>query len=510
MKSRFDYVEPYPSLVFGLVGPIGVDIEYISQCLCNSLSGVNYSNHDIRVTELMKTIQSGHTVNESTFFDSYTSKMNYANALRSKFGKKILAALAIGAIRKLSRVQTESNSSHGSAFIVRQLKTPDEAKLFRSVYGKQFIQISIYASEATRAEWLESKIRIKSHGTISENDATQKAIELIQRDQKEDISFGQKLMDIFPMGDLFVDCSNRVAASHEITRFIDALFGSNEVSPTREEYGMYLAKSASLRSSDLSRQVGAAIFSCAGEVISLGSNEVPKAGGGTYWTGDVPDGRDFQKGHDPNEMNKIDVFSDLINRLLEDNLLSENLLNKGGPQSIVEYLLGLDDGRRYKDSRVMDIIEFGRIIHAEMSAICDASRNGLAVKGSTLFCTTFPCHLCAKHIVAAGITSVIFLEPYPKSYALRLHGDAITLSNTNDNKVHFRPFMGIAPLRYRDLFEKGKRKSVSGEAYKWQALPRRPLIDYISSPSKGAEDYVVGKLTEALAEAGIIQDGGDG
>ena len=42
-------------------------------------------------------------------------------------------------------------------------------------------------------------------------------------------------------------------------------------------------------------------------------------------------------------------------------------------------------------TRVASIIEFGKIVHAEMSAITDAARRGLSVKDATLYCTTFPC-----------------------------------------------------------------------------------------------------------------------
>jgi cytidine deaminase len=80
-----------------------------------------------------------------------------------------------------------------------------------------------------------------------------------------------------------------------------------------------------------------------------------------------------------------------------------------------------------------------------------------------------------------------------------LHGDAISLDTPDGDKVVFKPFMGIAPSRYRDLFEKGKRKLATGEAAKWQSDPMRPLIYYISSPSADAETWVVGKLTEILA-----------
>ncbi len=63
------------------------------------------------------------------------------------------------------------------------------------------------------------------------------------------------------------------------------------------------------------------------------------------------------------------------------------------------------------DAQIMDIIEFGRMIHAEMSALTDAARLGRSTKDATLYCTTYPCHLCAKHIVAAGIMRVVFLLP---------------------------------------------------------------------------------------------------
>jgi deoxycytidylate deaminase len=110
----------------------------------------------------------------------------------------------------------------------------------------------------------------------------------------------------------------------------------------------------------------------------------------------------------------------------------------------------------------MDLLEFGRDIHAEMSAICDAARNGLSLGGSSLYTTTFPCHLCAKHIVASGIRRVVYLEPYPKSYAQELHEDSIEVEGNADTKrVNFAPFIGISPYRYRDLFEKGRRKYVA-------------------------------------------------
>ena len=52
------------------------------------------------------------------------------------------------------------------------------------------------------------------------------------------------------------------------------------------------------------------------------------------------------------------------------------------------------------------------IVHAEMSAICKAAKNGISLEDSTLFCTHSPCMRCAKHIVECGITSIYFLEEH--------------------------------------------------------------------------------------------------
>jgi deoxycytidylate deaminase len=133
--------------------------------------------------------------------------------------------------------------------------------------------------------------------------------------------------------------------------------------------------------------------------------------------------------------------------------------------------------RRIKDSQLMDIIEYGRMIHAEMAAISDAARSGRSVKDSTMYCTTFPCHLCAKHIVASGINRLVFLEPYPKSYAKKLHGDSITFDPAEKEKVLFQAFIGISPRRYRDIFEKKKRKDAHGRVIPWNEGRPIPRIE---------------------------------
>jgi cytidine deaminase len=310
---------------------------------------------------------------------------------------------------------------------------------------------------------------------------------------------GQNVRDAFPLGDVFIDTTSRKNCEEMTRRFINLLFGNNEITPTHDEYGMYMAKSASLRSSDLSRQVGATIFRRTGEIITMGCNEVPKSGGGTYWSDESNDRRDIVEGYDPNERRKVEVLVDILDRLKKGGHLSPELLDIRDPYGIAQKLLKENADDSISNSKIMDLLEFGRIIHAEMSAICDASRKGVPIEGSTLYSTTFPCHLCAKHIVASGICRVVYLEPYPKSYASDLHPDSIVVDYVGTTeKVRFEAFLGISPFRYRDLFEKGRRKYSGGLAQKWFKNVKRPMIEVYYPSYFKAEAQVVAQMKEKI------------
>ena len=394
---------PAPELVFGLVAPIGVDLGLVSDVLGLMLKEVLYEARVFRVTDLMREIPLDLPLNEGPYVETYRQRIAYANALRQKIGNDGLAALAISAIRAFRSMERQRLAELGGsapdrnvvadaderdeeaplpnqAYIIRQLKRPEEVALLRGVYGKQFILISAFAPETWRWGQIERKERTSRGGLISKEDAHHVAHVLISQDAKESQeAHGQNVSDAFPLGDVFIDATSRQECEYSLRRFVHLLFGNNEITPTHDEYGMYMAKSASLRSSDLSRQVGAAVFRASGEVATLGCNEVPKAGGGTYWTGDEQDRRDFVEGHDPNERLKTEVLIDILDRLKRGGHLSERLSNEENPVASVKTLLEDKNSHSVADSRIMDIIEFGRIIHAEMSAICDASRNGIPI-----------------------------------------------------------------------------------------------------------------------------------
>ena len=67
-----------------------------------------------------------------------------------------------------------------------------------------------------------------------------------------------------------------------------------------------------------------------------------------------------------------------------------------------------------------------RSTHAEQNAIVQASRHGVAIAGSTLYCTAHACLTCAKLLINAGITRVVYEDPYPDELAIELFREAGT------------------------------------------------------------------------------------
>lgn len=61
--------------------------------------------------------------------------------------------------------------------------------------------------------------------------------------------------------------------------------------------------------------------------------------------------------------------------------------------------LGIPSGERY---------ELCYAAHAEQNAINNAAKYGMAINDTVLYCTDYPCAMCAKSIVNSGITTVYY------------------------------------------------------------------------------------------------------
>lgn len=56
--------------------------------------------------------------------------------------------------------------------------------------------------------------------------------------------------------------------------------------------------------------------------------------------------------------------------------------------------------------------EICRGTHAEQNAITQAAKFGIGIEGGTLYCNTFPCVICTKMILNAGIATVVYDSDY--------------------------------------------------------------------------------------------------
>jgi dCMP deaminase len=57
--------------------------------------------------------------------------------------------------------------------------------------------------------------------------------------------------------------------------------------------------------------------------------------------------------------------------------------------------------------------ELCRGIHAEQNTIVQAAAFGVGIGDSTLYCSHFPCVLCTKMLINAGIIRLVAQAPYP-------------------------------------------------------------------------------------------------
>lgn len=216
---------------------------------------------------------------------------------------------------------------------------------------------------------------------------------------------GQTVRATFPLCDYFVRGDvGKSKLDGKLTRLLELIFGIGISTPTASETAMYQAASAARSSACLSRQVGAAIQDKNGQLVAVGWNDVPKPEGGVYASGSENDCRccNHKDLRCHNDAQKLQIAQKVANALLEEKLIVQ--ANVSAAIAVV------------RASPVGSLIEFSRAVHAEMHAVILGSQiGGERMKGASLYCTTYPCHSCARHIVLAGITTVYYIEPYPKS-----------------------------------------------------------------------------------------------
>lgn len=433
-------------LVIALCGPIGSPLHDVATALESMLMDTfNYEKcTKVRLSKLIGDYAEkvGKTIPDKPGYEKIQAQIDVGNDLRAAYGAGVLAELAVNSIRLDREVHKTASGATAYAprrvcHIIDSVKNQEELDLLRMVYREMLYVVGVFSPLEQREENLKRK------GLDSAE-----VYELIDRDSGEESKTGQTVRDTFPQCDFFLrmDSGTDSQLSRRVARFLNLILGTKVITPTLNESAMYAAATAAANSACLSRQVGAAVTTSEGEVISTGWNDVPQPGGGLYlWNAMDPNGENDKRcwNRDGGK-----CFNDEEKGLFADQLM-ETLGKFINPEQVAEARKAVTSF-----SKLRGLVEFSRSIHAEMHAILNAGKfSGSRIVGGKIFVTTYPCHSCARHIVAAGITEVYYIEPYRKSLAIKLHGDAISERETDTAKVRLLPFDGVAPGRYLDLFK---------------------------------------------------------
>lgn len=459
MNTKINEIEN--ELFIGLAGGLGVNFNLVSKQLTKALELAGYHVEEVRIATFF---EKPKTANK---FGDYYWKMQYGTNARKKNGNDYWAKCAI---QKIFNDRKEISNKHKKiAYIIRSLKNREELELFSTVYGRNFISISIFSEQEQSIKYLSRKLGLSKVIANRANEQIRKINQdlllgddikienvaqfLIAKDQEETHPqlkpYGQNLYKCFSNAHYFIYQNHDL--KHQVDRFIKLLFSDPFAEPDKKEYFMFCAQAAAYRSLDPDRQVGAAIVKD-NEVIALGYNDVFKVKGGH-------DRRDFIIGEDFNH-HELDKIAHRISAKF-------NLQN-------------IDQIR----DEIAEITEFKRSTHAEMASLLSAAKRGVAVDGCTMYVNTFPCHNCTKHIIAAGIKKVVFLHPYPKSKAEKMYADMIEVGINIDKQgvLAFEPFLGVSPNKYMSVFANDKETRLEKVNGKETGMVRKWQIDVKSIP----------------------------
>jgi deoxycytidylate deaminase len=535
-SSNITAISPHSEeLVIGLVGYAGAGCSTVADKISILLSTNGYEVFPIiKVSNLISSrypdaslpvIPSDGPDKGKTALERSIALQNLGDRFRKEYGSYSTASLIVKEI--ISKRGKEQAGEKKRAFIIDSLKHQAEVELLRSVYDQSFRLVAVHSERTTR----ESRLCGNPTSGAKYAGATENKVkEFMERDEKDaQNKHGQQVRDVFYLADYFVDNNEKdtggIRIVTDLSRFINLLTGAGLVRPTSDEAAMFHAYAAAHKSSCLSRQVGAVLASKDGQILSTGTNDVPMFGGGIYGEGTSPDHRCFQwdwsdgelefKGcHNDRKKNELKkkITTYLADALSDGLALAAHPKQAGMMDSALEArevaarkikeVILASDAVFESTPGVRDLIEFSRAVHAEMNAILNAARQAAIPAGAKLFCTTYPCHSCARHLVAAGINAVYYIEPYTKSLAAELHYDAIQTElpkikpGTTERETQLRmlilPFTGIGPRLYEEVFcKRVDLKSATG-AYKVGANKDGGpegvrLLDLVEVEKKAAE-----------------------
>lgn len=378
--------------IIGLTGSFGSGCSFLAETFFEHM-GYKYFSLSKKLKEIYLA-QNDQDLNRSSLQD-------FGNELRKSNGSSYLAKLIIDDLKQ---------DGTPSKIIIDSIRNPHEIALFRQEYPSFFL-FGIYANREIRWDRVKDNSRYNKNQKIFDKDD--------ERDKGENFDYGQKVTDCFLNADIVINNEKDIYPNNtnfknmkdKLTQLIDLTTGQDKRVPTEQEALMAIAFANSQRSNCLKRKVGAVIIDSTGHILGSGYNEVP-----SYTQTCLAEYGECYRGRLRRKWNEK------VRSTISDSQNQKNL---------IEY---------FNDE--FKILDYCKSLHAEEAAILSIAKNGSsALKGATLYTSTYPCNLCANKILEVGIQKIYYLEPYPMPEAKKIL-----------SKITQIPFEGVTYNGYFRLF----------------------------------------------------------
>jgi len=452
MKSRKKKSIDASCLILGFTGSLGSGCTFLSEGVSGILSD---HGHYYRLSDVLNKIATERGLEQTV-----SNLQDIGNELRSVIqddGKPNLSFLIAACLKKIESDIEKVNFTEDekTVILIDGIKNEGEVKYLKQF--PNFYLISVQADRSVRSSRLVGATASKHRFNTEEEFLTAD-----KRDEEEDIPNGQQIKRCNYLADIIVN-NNEVQESERKKREFFNKFIEGYIQPMRkvrrgetphdrppkiEETLMTLAYCVSKRSSCLKRKVGAVIAYVRNikkedkpedrdlqfQIVSTGYNDVP-AGKPCIFSDCGKCYRDYlQEEHAKkfkNCPNCGQQIPDKINcprcgslseiRTLQCSSCKRDLLADykcSNSSCACEIFSTYLPGEKEAPGKLLDMC---RALHAEENAILGLS--GISKTGDgnlILVTTTFPCNLCANKIVAAGIKTVYYAEPYTMKEAIEI------------------------------------------------------------------------------------------
>ena len=400
------------AIVIGLTGQFGAGCTTVGEYL-DEKGFHYYSLSDIVKASLQKRLG-------AIEYEKLSKEKGFRRELQNEGNK--LRKPDTQAIAKQVFDQIKSAHHEDENIVIDSIRNPMEVGFFNVMFPGFFL-LALDVSSDVR--WLRTK-------SSYEDDKEQFNQDDMRDKGDEEPVHGQHAEDCVYLSDVVRDNEKAIGYRqdwdlffYKIGQYIDLMREPGFRGPTYKELYMHIAYAISLKSSCNKRQVGAVIVSSG--VSDTGAAPSPRHEVENYILAsgynDVPIGEKVCSelgGRRNPRFCARDAYEEKALTTMKFCPMCGKKLNI--PSSVVvPYRCPKCNKRLPRDFTPGKLLDLCRAVHAEEAAILQAAKLGSSsLNGAELYTTTFPCLLCCKSIINAGIKKIVYREPYPMDESLNM------------------------------------------------------------------------------------------